>query len=65
MGFNFLINLSSYLDSIRMPYEIRKVKGRDAYYVVNVHTGKKHSTEPLSYEMAKRQLRALYYHTKE
>ena len=44
----------------RMPYKLRKARGKEAYYVVNTETGKKHSKSPLPKETAKAQMRALY-----
>ncbi len=43
-----------------MPYKLRKARGKEAYYVVNTETGKKHSKSPLPKETAKAQMRALY-----
>ena len=43
-----------------MPYALRKVRGKDLYYVVNKNTGKKYSDAPLTRSMAERQLKALY-----
>lgn len=43
-----------------MPYAIRKSPSRDAYWVVNTETGKKHSNDPLPYLTARAQMAALY-----
>lgn len=43
-----------------MPYKLKKVRGSDLYYVINVENGHRHSMEPLTKEMANRQLRAIY-----
>jgi len=51
-----------------MPYKIKKVRSKgargaealDLYYVINTETGHRHSMEPLTKEMAKKQLRAIY-----
>jgi len=42
-----------------MPYSIVKKEGTDKYFVMNTDTGRLHSKEPLTKEMAKRQLTAL------
>jgi len=42
-----------------MPYKLRKVRNKDLYFVISTETGHKHSNEPLSKEMAKKQLRAI------
>lgn len=41
-------------------YRLRKAPKRDAYWVVNIETGKKHSNDPLPKERAEAQMRALY-----
>ena len=43
-----------------MPYTLRKAPNRDLYWVVNKETKKKYSKEPLPYERAIAQMRALY-----
>lgn len=43
-----------------MPYKLRKAPKRDAYWVVNKETGKKHSKDPLPKDRAEAQMRALY-----
>ena len=43
-----------------MPYNIRKVRGKDLYYVYNPETKKRFSVEPMERKMAMKQLRALY-----
>jgi DNA adenine methylase len=43
-----------------MPYKLRKAPKKDAYWVVNKETGKKHSKDPLPKERAEAQMRALY-----
>lgn len=43
-----------------MPYKLRKAPNRDLYWVVNKETGKKYSKEPLPYDKAVAQMRALY-----
>jgi hypothetical protein len=48
-----------------MPYAVRKVRGKELYYVVNKTTGKKYSKDPLSKTMAERQLKALHIHVKK
>jgi hypothetical protein len=45
-----------------MPYGLRKVRGKDLYYVVNKDTGKKFSKEPLTKTKAEAQLKALHIH---
>ena len=42
-----------------MPYKLRKVRNKDLYFVISTETGHKHSNEPLSKEMAKKQIRAI------
>lgn len=42
----------------KMPYKLRKAPGRELYWVVG-SDGVKHSKEPLSMEMAKKQMTAL------
>lgn len=46
-----------------MPYAI--VKSGKGYVVETTTTGKKHSKHPLSQSMAKKQMKALYYHIKD
>ena len=46
-----------------MPYSIQKVPG--GYYVITTATKKRHSSYPLTYEQARRQLIALKIHTGE
>jgi hypothetical protein len=43
-----------------MPYSLRKSPKKDAYWVVNTQTGKKHSINPLPYSRARAQMAALY-----
>lgn len=43
-----------------MPYKLRKAPNRDLYWVVNKETGKKYSKDPLPYDNAVAQMRALY-----
>ena len=43
-----------------MPYKLRKAPKRDAYWVINIETGKKHSNDPLPRDRAEAQMRALY-----
>lgn len=42
-----------------MPYKLVRSEGTDKYFVMNTDTGRLHSKEPLTKEMAKRQLTAL------
>jgi len=42
-----------------MPYKLKKVRNKDLYYVINIENGHRHSIEPLTKEMAKKQLRAI------
>jgi hypothetical protein len=42
-----------------MPYKLKKVRNQDLYFVVSTETGHKHSNEPLTKEIAKKQLRAI------
>jgi hypothetical protein len=42
-----------------MPFFLRKAPKRDLYWVVNKDTGKKHSIDPISKEMATKQMTAL------
>jgi len=44
-----------------MPYKIRKARGKDLYWVVD-DAGRHFSKEPIPYERALRQLRALWEH---
>ena len=44
-----------------MPYKLRKARGQNLYWVISEETGKKHSLEPLSLDVAEKQLKALYY----
>ena len=43
-----------------MPYKIRKVRGEDLYIVSNSDTKKRISYEPLTKEIAMKQMKALY-----
>ena len=43
-----------------MPYALRKAPNRPLYWVINKETKKKYSKEPLPYERAVAQMRALY-----
>lgn len=43
-----------------MPYVLRKAPRREAYWVVNQDTGKKHSIDPLPRKKAEAQMRLLY-----
>jgi hypothetical protein len=43
-----------------MPYELKKKRGVEKYWVITTTTGKKHSIEPLSKARAEAQMRALY-----
>ena len=43
-----------------MPYDLRKARGKDLWYVVTKATGKRHSNEPLPLARAVAQLKALY-----
>ena len=43
-----------------MPYKLRKAPKRDAFWVINTETGKKHSNEALPRDRAEAQMRALY-----
>lgn len=45
-----------------MPYKLKKVRNKDLYYVINIENGHRHSKEPLTKEMAKKQLRAINMH---
>jgi hypothetical protein len=47
-----------------MPYALRKVRGKELYFVINKDTGKRYSTEPMPKARAERQLKALYVATK-
>jgi len=42
-----------------MPYKLKKARGKEAYWVVSVDTGKKHSIDPLPLATAKKQMTAL------
>lgn len=42
-----------------MPYKLVRADGTDKYFVMTTDTGRLHSKEPMSKEMAKRQLTAL------
>lgn len=42
-----------------MPYKLVKAEGTDKYYVMTTDTGRLHSKEPMTKEMAKRQMTAL------
>lgn len=44
----------------KMPYNLRKSRGHNAYWVVNEETGKKFSRDPIPRERAEAQRRALY-----
>jgi hypothetical protein len=46
-----------------MPYKV--VKHKNGYVVVNENTGKMYSKHALSRDMAERQLKAIYTHTKD
>lgn len=43
-----------------MPWHIRKSSTGKGYYVVTTSTGQKHSSHPLDFDTATKQLRALY-----
>jgi len=43
-----------------MPYKLRKAPRRELYWVVTKATGMKHSLEPLTYDHAVAQMKALY-----
>jgi len=47
-----------------MPWHIHEVNSPSPkrFYVVTTSTGRKHSKEPLTYNMAKKQLAALHIH---
>jgi hypothetical protein len=51
----------------RMPYHIMEVHSTSPkrYYVVTTSTGRKHSKEPLTHSMAKKQLTALHIHAED
>lgn len=42
-----------------MPYKLVRADGTDKYFVMTTDTGRLHSKEPLTKEMAKRQMTAL------
>lgn len=42
-----------------MPYKLVRKEGTDKYFVMTTETGKLHSREPMTKEMAKRQMTAL------
>lgn len=42
-----------------MPYKLVRKEGTDKYFVMTTDTGKLHSDEPMTKEMAKRQMAAL------
>jgi hypothetical protein len=42
-----------------MTYKLVKAEGTDKYYVMTTDTGRLHSKEPMTKEMAKRQMTAL------
>lgn len=42
-----------------MPYKLVKAEGTDKYYVMTTDSGRLHSKEPMTKEMAKRQMSAL------
>ena len=44
-----------------MPYKLQQIPGKALYFVVSKETGKKHSTHPMLYDQAIKQMRALYY----
>lgn len=48
---------------LKMPYSIQKVSG--GYYVITTETKKRHSSYPLTYEQARKQLIALKIHTQD
>lgn len=48
-----------------MPYKLKKVRGKNLYYVINAINGHRHSKEPLTKEMAQKQLKAIYANSKE
>ena len=48
-----------------MPYKIVAAKGKRGFFVETEGTHKKHSSYPLSIGMAKKQMGALYLHTKD
>ena len=52
-------NSKLYDSNIKMPYFLRKSRGRDLYWVVG-EDGKKHSKEPIPKEKAEAQMRILY-----
>lgn len=43
-----------------MPYELKKKRGEEKFWVVSTKSGKKHSMEPLPKARAEAQMRALY-----
>jgi len=43
-----------------MPYDLKKARGKDLYWVITKGTGVKHSKEPLPLQTAIAQMRALY-----
>ena len=43
-----------------MPYELKKKRGVERYWVITKATGKKHSIEPLPKARAEAQMKALY-----
>ena len=43
-----------------MPYKLKKVRNKPLYYVINSINGHRHSKEPLTKELALKQLRAIY-----
>jgi hypothetical protein len=43
-----------------MPYDLKKARGKDLYWVITKETGLKHSKDPLPLERAIAQMRALY-----
>ncbi len=42
-----------------MPYRLVRADGTDKYYVMTTDTGRLHSKEPMTKEMAKRQMTAM------
>jgi hypothetical protein len=43
-----------------MPYNLRKARGKNLYWVVNAESGKKYSKSPIPRSRAEGQRRALY-----
>jgi hypothetical protein len=44
----------------KIPYSLRKAPRKNLYWVVNKETGKRYSKNPIPYERASRQRRAIY-----